>query len=802
MRRPLMAVCMCLVILFSVLSYMGSRYEKDTGLPVEIPDGMEITVSGRVYRKDIKNFYLDSVSIIYQAANQQHIFQIKQNLICDYDAEAPAIGSEVVIKGSYQCFWHATNPGEFDSAGYYETLGIGGRLKKITIVEEKGKYSYLQEGLFRMRCYFRNRLYEIFPTKQASIMTAMLLGDKSELDETTERLYQDNGIIHILSISGLHITIIGMSLYRLLRKVGFPVWLAAIFGGIVLVLYGIMTGMSVSACRAIGMFLIRMLAEICGRTYDMLTALGVCGAVMVGVNPEYLKNAGFLLSYGSIIGIGVFYPALVQVVCGDGEKVGKASLAGLMEGKASLTGQLDIVGQIVKGGRLEKLNWLFGMVGKVCGLEKLRDSLLASLSITFTTLPILLWFYYEVSIYSVFLNLCVLPFMSMVMLSGLCAMLIPGLGVVGTVDYLILSGYEWLCKVFGNLPGAVWNPGKPQLWQMMLYYMVWLGIVLGQNLLRERKNKFFFYLAMLLSVAILGIHFPAKTSITFLDVGQGDCICVQLESGEVYLFDCGSTSRRQIGKYVLQPYLKFYGINHIDGVFLSHPDKDHCNGIMELLQNREAWRITIGQIFISETVNEEEGSGKNDKEGMDGNDVESGKVVENGSVGENGWQELLNAVGGQIPVTVIGAGDYWEVDGNRFLCLHPPKGELATDANVYSQCFYIKLKEEVTLLLTGDTEAAGEEMLVERLQKEGIDEVTVLKVAHHGSRNATGNELLQQLSPKLAVISCGRDNSYGHPHREVLERLDKAQAEVVTTSDNGAIMVEIGKKVKMRGWKK
>lgn len=784
MRRPLMAVCMCLVILFGVLSYMGSLYEKDTELPMEIPDGTEVMVSGHVYRKDIKSFYLDSVSITYQAATQQHKFQIKQKLICDYDTEAPLIGSEVVIKGSYQCFLHATNPGEFDAAGYYQTLGIGGRLKKITVVEEKGQYSHLQEGLFQMRYYFRNRLYEIFPAKQASIMTAMLLGDKSELDETTERLYQDNGIIHILSISGLHITIIGMSLFRLLRKAGSPVWLAAMCGGVVLILYGMMTGMSVSACRAIGMFLIRMLAEICGRTYDMLTALGVCGAVMVGINPNNLKNAGFLLSYGSILGIGVFYPALVKVVSGT---VGKDRL-------------------IIRGESVEAVNWLFGMVKNVCGLEKFKDSLLASLAITFTTLPIQLWFYYEIPIYSMFLNLFVLPFMSLVMLSGLCAMLIPGLGVVGTVDVLILTGYEWLCNVFGNIPGALWNSGRPELWQVILYYLVWLGIVFGQNCLQERKNtRFGSYLAMLLSVAVLGIHFPAKTSITFLDVGQGDCICVQLESGEVYLFDCGSTSRRQIGKYVLQPYLKYYGINHIDGVFLSHPDKDHCNGIMELLQNREEWRITIGQIFVSETVSEEDGSGsdgRNEKEGMDGNAVESGKVVENGSVGENGWQELLDAVEGQIPVTVIGAGDYWEVDGNKFLCLHPPKGELATDANAYSQCFYIKLKEEVTLLLTGDTEAVGEEMLVERLREEQIEEVSILKVAHHGSRNATGDELLQQLRPELAVISCGSDNSYGHPHREVLERLAKAQVEVVTTPENGAITVEIGEEVMVKSWKK
>ena len=141
-------------------------------------------------------------------------------------------------------------------------------------------------------------------------MSALLLGDKNALDNEVKEMYQRNGILHIFSISSLHITIVGMGIYKLLRKAGIPILPASMAGSLLLILYGCMTGFGVSACRAIGMYLLRMLAEVVGRTYDLLTALGVMAAVMVIQNPYYLQNGGFLLSFTSVMGIGVVFPGL------------------------------------------------------------------------------------------------------------------------------------------------------------------------------------------------------------------------------------------------------------------------------------------------------------------------------------------------------------------------------------------------------------------------------------------------------------------------------------------------------------
>ena len=107
-----------------------------------------------------------------------------------------------------------------------------------------------------------------------------------------------------------------MSIYGLLRRLRAPIWASALAGCALLLLYGGLTGFGLSACRAIGMYLIRMLGEVIGRTYDMLTALGVVAVVMVFHNPWYLTHIGFLLSFSAVLGIGVLCPALV----GEGKK--------------------------------------------------------------------------------------------------------------------------------------------------------------------------------------------------------------------------------------------------------------------------------------------------------------------------------------------------------------------------------------------------------------------------------------------------------------------------------------------------
>ena len=422
--------------------------------------------------------------------------------------------------------------------------------------------------------------------------------------------------------------------------------------------------------------------------------------------------------------------------------------------------------------------------------------------------------------------------------------MIPGLGIVGTVDCLILWWYEWICERFGELPGAVWCVGQPEIWQIACYYAGIFLLVFGRRYVEAWKrrgtygeenvpgviihsNRFQHQIA---TVMILGLliglltgNFDRGSRVTFLDVGQGDGIVVETGQG-AYLFDCGSTSRKNIGEYVLKPYLKSQGICSLRGVFVSHPDKDHMNGILELLENGEEWGITAEQLFLP--------------------------AIRESERRETFEQLLAAAEDAGIPVSYIKCGDEIRDSQLRLLCLHPEENTTLADANAYSECFYVevfakKMKQEaiddrkandasggsaigkISILLTGDVEGEGERQLTQRLQalqesrslqeSQSLQEsrslqesqslqttrrlqeqrgqrefrVDILKVAHHGSGYSTGTEFLATASPAIAIISCGRNNSYGHPHAETLQRLEDARVPWYGTMDYGALTVNV-----------
>lgn len=783
-KRPLLAVCAFLVAV-AWLRLMSGGYDSppDGTLSLrQLEQGAALCVVGQVCKKEEQKIWLQSVSV-EAISNKDQIGQNQtkqEKIICEFTAEDAAdeisLGVWAMVSGEFMAFSEPSNPGEFDAFSYYRSLGVGGQLKKAVLLGKNGDRWTIREAMYRLRQRLHERLYSVFPEREASVMAALLLGEKSDTDKELKNLYKRCGILHILSISSLHITIIGMSLYKTLRRTGLSVAPCAVAGAVLLLLYGFLTGFSVSACRAIGMYLIRMLGEICGRTYDMLTAVGILAAAMVLYRPFYLENTGFLLSFSAVLGIGALYPA--------------------MAGK-----RIHVQPRYYGEARLRL--WLRKT------LEALRMNALSSLAATLATLPVQLWFFYEAPVLAVVINLLVLPFMKPMLIAGLFS-LIPGFGTAGILDRGILWWYETLCGLFDGLPFGSWNPGRPQPWQMLIYYMALGGIVLlgrrrkhsegksnegksgggrvsgGKVSGRIRRVSVGVWQAILTvaAVAIFFIHPADRNQIIFLDVGQGDCCLIRTETGHNYLFDCGSSSRRKVGEYVLLPTLKYYGITTLDGVFVSHPDVDHMNGIRELLELAEENHLTIGSLVLP-------------------------AVEQSARQGQFG--ELLMAVddrsGGQkttqtTRVVWVSAGDAWESGSVRFLCLHPERESGTMNENAYSECFYVDFGD-FTLLLTGDVEGSGEEALLAELQRRGIGQLDLLKTAHHGSRNSTTEEFLQQLHPGTAIISCGSNNRYGHPHAELLNRLESAGVQWICTKDYGAITVEMDKGggVKMRGYR-
>ncbi len=818
MRRPLLLAAICLVSVMGLLLHLGifDRVPEGQIGAEALTAGEPLTFTGQVYQKDSEKLYFQAVHIISSAEASQPAIPCKDNFICipEQDTDIP-LGSVVLMTGIYQPFSTATNPGEFDPCEYYRTLGIGGRVGDGVVLARGESFWRLREALYQFRSVLGQRLEKVFPEKEAAVMCALLLGEKGDLDPELKELYQRNGILHILSISSLHITMIGMTVYKLLRRCRIPVCPAAAAGCGILFLYGMMTGFSVSACRAVGMYLLRMAAEMTGRTYDMPTAMGVMAAVLTVKNPYWLRHTGFLLSFTSMIGIGVVYPAL--------DSGGRKKVRRISERPENIC---QAAGKNAKS--VPFLRIICSVRDSMAeGVRKrLSESVLSGISITLATLPVQMWFYYQVPSYSVLLNILVLPFMKLLMAAGFLAM-IPGLGICGWADWLILQGYEKLCGLFDSFPYHTWNPGKPRLWQTAVYYLALAALVWVRRYLLEKSRgqsdpqgkglreqqpggerqaegrqkrpgriwriyqevterkiqgmrgggKYRIgaaacFAALLLNPVIFVWKPPAENQILFLDVGQGDGILVRTASGENYLFDCGSSSRSRVGSYVLLPCLRYYGIRTLDAVILSHPDADHVNGAMELLSMGRDSGIEIKQLVLPELS----------EEGREEMLVQLGQLME-----QEGWSS-------RIPIGYLSAGEGFRCDRAEFLCLHPGNGWEGTEPNAYSICVYGVFtdkygEKEFDFLMTGDVEDVGEEALFEELCCRGVQGVSVLKVAHHGSKNSTSEKLLGQTAPALAVISCGRNNRYGHPHQELLERLESTECAIASTSEKGAVRV-------------
>lgn len=739
MRRPLLFGCVCLFILVALWVQITAPppYEAENADRA----GERVSIIGQVYQKEYRSKYGEETVLLYlqsvvdskevetsseKSSNFKHFKQINSmdKIICeiavkdsDLSRQVPSLGSYVLIEGVPEKFSHATNEGEFDWADYYGIQGIGTKLEEAFVKGKSESYWPLQESLFRLREYFLRNLYRAFPETIAPLLSKMLLGVGNGLDPEIRELYQNNGIIHILSISGLHITMLGMGFYMLLRKLTLPIVPSAVLGGTVIFLYGMMTGFGVSACRAIGMYLIRMLGEIWGKSYDMLTAMGVLAIGMLLDNPRLAYHSGFLLSFSSVCGMGLLLPLLTFPAGSFKVKPGDGKLAVLI---------------------------------KSIGV-KTMSGFSASCAVTFFTLPIQLFFFYQIPVYSVFINLLVVPFMSLVMGVGLLGMLFPMLSFLSFIETGIFGWFEWLCRGFEEFPGHTLLLGRPAIWKILLYYVVLLIPVWWQ----KKKGILLKSFCMGAALLIFLVRLPTGTCVYCLDVGQGDCIVVRTSDNKCFLFDGGSSSRQNVGEKVILPFLQFHGIAKLDGVYLSHGDTDHVNGVLQLIEEEV---LDVGTVYLPDA--KEPGLKK--------------------------LEETLTKIDG-LHVQRVQKGDVWQTESFRLLCLHPKRGFVG-ESNETSACYFFQTPE-LTLLLTGDVEGEGGRQLSEALQRYGINQVDVLKVSHHGSAKGTSPELLQQIHPRIALISCGRNNSYGHPHVETLNALKEAGTIVLTTPECGQITI-------------
>ena len=289
-----------------------------------------------------------------------------------------------------------------------------------------------------------------------------------------------------------------------------------------------------------------------------------------------------------------------------------------------------------------------------------------------------------------------------------------------------------------------------------------------QQTIKERKHRKIRYgIAEIFAVLIFCIYagsvLDRPFTVAFLDVGQGDGILIRTEQGTNIMIDCGSSDNKTVGEYVLLPALRYYGMAELDYVFITHGDKDHISGLQELYE-LEHTGIRIRNLVVAEY---------GDREGL----LELINQAE-----QHGTEVLYMDAGSIFSEPEAGASGIF-----RIACIYPGESDVHTDANEASLVLQASVGS-FRLLFTGDAGETAEQQMTETGR---LDAVDVLKTGHHGSRYATSESFLQYIKPQYAVISCGKKNRYGHPHKETLERLQAAGAEVYRTDRCGAVILQI-----------
>ena len=324
-NRPLCSLCLVIAILIGILTAgTGAKFVSELRpSPVEQYGEKDdwLIVRGQVYKKEEKEkyqiLYLKKCSVYCQKdqqsqqnqQSQQSLIKKSRMLIYDEKKNKIQIGNEVEAEGKLSFFETARNPGNFDQKAYYQRQNIHGKVWSETLRITDHTVKRIQNVLENIRVHCRNTLLSEAGEKNGSILSTILLGEKSQMDPEIKKLYQVNGIGHILAISGLHLSVIGIGIYQLLRKLTGSYTIGGIGGIFFFFLYVLMIGVTVSVIRAGIMYLFRVGAEIAGRHYDSVTALSVAAAVVLIWRPLSIYDGAFWLSFFAVFAVVVIMPA-------------------------------------------------------------------------------------------------------------------------------------------------------------------------------------------------------------------------------------------------------------------------------------------------------------------------------------------------------------------------------------------------------------------------------------------------------------------------------------------------------------
>ncbi|WP_022836189.1 DNA internalization-related competence protein ComEC/Rec2 [Salisaeta longa] len=658
-------------------------------------------------------------------------------------------GTCVVVTGRLQRPPTRRNPGAFDYRAYLARRGVYWTmtLERASLLQTCGTAAtWLDAAAYAARAHVRGAIdaFGQRPTTQ-SVLRALLLGDRSGLSAQREAQFAATGLMHLLAVSGLHVLLVGMVIFLLLKpllvRASMPwvtmQWVRAVSTIVLLGTYLLLTGMQASVVRAVVMAIIFIGGAIIQRSSTALNSLGLAMIVLLVLRPPMLFDVGFQLSVAAVAGIVVLNPVLVDAL---------------------------------------PTRWTEGWWG-----PHIVTVVTTSVAATLATAPVLAVHFGRVAFAGLLLNVLAIPLTALVLLSGLlvvcCAPVPLAAGAFGSTADASVQGLLWIVA-----RGATWL--RWTLWETPAWSWVHIlafGAGLGA-LAQWRRPRWRWGLAVA-SIGILACGALAsavrvgdnpRMDAVMLDVGQGDAMLFSFPNEQHVLVDAGPKTRfTNAGAAVVVPFLKRQGITSLDALVITHPDADHLGGALSVLRS-----VGVQRVVRTEWASRN-------------------RLIAS-------FERLVDSL--KVPVRYVEAGDTLDISSAMVEVLGPPpRRHTYAMSGDNERSVVLRIAYGTTQwVLLGDVEHRGEGWLVYRYG-DALN-ADVVKVAHHGSSTSSRLPLVRAISDDSsqvrALISAGVDNRFDFPAPTVVNRWEEHGAVIRSTKHSGAIWLRSdGRKIWRRRWR-
>lgn len=681
--------------------------------------------------KDKTKFFVEVSKINYN----QKIQNVKaKTLVTVYsksgDFSKFNIGDTFDFTGKLRTPFEATNPSQFDYGKYLKNFGAftvfyaNENDCKVQNKTLSPKWKFLQ-GINNVRNDIIKTHGKYLKSPNLQILGGIVFGDDAvAAPEEIKASFQRSGLLHILAASGMNVALIYGIWFFILRRLRVPFNICVSSGIFVILFYSLMTGLGPSVIRATFMLIFILLGKLIDRDAHSVSLLAFVAMLMLIYNPAYINDVGFQLSFLVTFGLLITAPVVFE--------------------------------------RVKNIpNWLSGAI---------FIPLIAQIWVA----PIQMYYFNSFSLYSVFANIAILPFLTLISFGGfLSAVLSLIKPVASQVCYLfdfvlnpILNILVVISNYFSSLPNSLIQTPQPSVFQIFLYYKIILLLTLLLKWGQWKRDKKIVFTAAFLSLILLISCLPHRSSnleTVAFDVQNADAFLIKTPQNKYFIIDSGKmgyNSGKTQAKAIILEYLKDNHIKSIEGLILTHFDSDHAGGAVDLIKN-----LSIKHIYV--------------------NSLEDKSRLA---------QEIYDAGIGKIRLAQNNRIIYSEKDLTiKNFIADVKNNKLGDEYENENSVITLISDKDFDELFMGDAGAIA----FGKIKKDLPQKIEVLKVGHHGAKNVIDKAFLDRINPEIAIISTGLNN-YGHPNGVTLDILQSHGVKILRTDRQNSIKVdEIGNSYKV-----